>query len=210
MKLQPTLLARTCLLVAAWPAVAVAEGRAAPVIPPEPPSVTVSATATYGIGGYSALGGQLHGFYHLPGWSTEAVAGTFDVGLLFGVQVEPQFLQYGVLDGQENSAQRLNTFATLGHSFHLGAERRSMLGAHLFAGWSHVFSQASLVNPTLGIDRSASDDYGRFNVGAILQYDYRFSEWIGLDVQAVGPFPVQPSYVTTLFHVGIGLTAYVP
>jgi hypothetical protein len=66
------------------------------------------------------------------------------------------------------------------------------------------------VSPTLGIDRSASDDYGRFNVGAILQYDYRFSEWIGLDVQAVGPFPVQPSYVTTLFHVGIGLTAYVP
>jgi hypothetical protein len=210
MKPQGTLRAAIALFAASLPAVAVADGREDSAPPPDPPRVTVSATATYGIGGYSAFGGQLHGFYHLPGWSTEAVTGTFDVGLLFGVQVEPQFLQYGVLDGQENSAQRLNTFATLGHSFHLGAERRSILGAHVFAGWSHVFSQASLVSPTLGIDRSASDDYGRFNVGAILQYDYRFSDWIGLDVQAVGPFPVQPSYVTTLFHVGIGLTAYVP
>ena len=90
----------------------------------------------------------------------------------------------------------------------VGRFRQSTFGLHIFAGWTHVFSQASMKRDDLGIDASLSDDYGLPNVGGVLKYDYRFSDYVGFDVQAVGPFPVQPSYVTTLFHVGTGLSFY--
>lgn len=169
-------------------------------------SGTLDLTATYGIGANSTLGAQAHGVVHLTGWSTGFARGTVDLGQVIGFQDEPQFLQYVQTDGLTNDAQRLNVWWTLGHTFFLGGERRSLLGAHVFAGWTQVFSQAELVRPELAIDRSEADTYGRFNVGAMLKYDYLLTDWLGLDVQAVGPFPVQPSYVTTLFHVGVGLT----
>lgn len=169
-------------------------------------SGTIDATATYGIGTYSALGAQLHGVAHVTAWKTRPVRGTLDFGLLFGAQDEPQALQYEIPEGRQNDLQRLNAWATVGHTFFLGTGRRSLLGTHLFAGWTHVFSQARIDRPDLDLHREMSDDYGCFNVGAILKYDYLITDWFGLDVQAVGPFPVQPSYVTTLFHVGVGVT----
>ena len=59
-----------------------------------PVHFTLDATATYGIGTYSALGGQLHFVAFTPVWRTEHATGTLDLGLLVGVQDEPQFLQY--------------------------------------------------------------------------------------------------------------------
>lgn len=173
-----------------------------------PIHVTLDATATYGIGAYSALGAQVHAVGHVPVWNTELATGTFDFGQLLGFQDEPQLFQYDVPEGLDNDAQRLNLWWTLGHSFYIGRYRQSTFGLHLFAGWTHVFSQASMKRDDLAIDASLSDDYGLFNVGGMLKYDYRFSDYVGFDVQAVGPFPVQPSYVTTLFHVGTGLSFY--
>lgn len=170
--------------------------------------VTVDATFTYGIGGYSALGGQLHGVGQLSFWNTRDATGSFDFGLLLGAQGEPQAIQPPGARGQWNDAQRLNAWVTLGQTFHVGRYRLSGLGFHLFAGWTHVFSQASFERPELGLSRRLSDDYGLPNVGALVKYDYRFSERVGFTVQAAGPFPVSPSYVTTLFHVGVGLVGY--
>lgn len=170
--------------------------------------VTLDAAATYGIGGYSALGVQLHALGQVPVWNNSRATGTFDFGLVLGWQDEPQALQYGVPAGQENDAQRLNVWATVGHSVQIGARRRSTLGLHLFAGWTHVWSWASVTDERLDLEASASDDYGLFNLGALLKFDYRFSEWIGVHIQAAAPFGVGSSYVNTLFHVGLGLTAY--
>jgi hypothetical protein len=173
-----------------------------------PVHVTLDAAATYGIGGYSALGAQLHAVGQLPVWNTGFATGTFDFGVVLGWQDEPEALQYAVPPTQDNDAQRLNAWVTAGHSFHMGQRRRATLGVHLFAGWTHVWSWATVVDERLDLDASASDDYGLFNAGALVKFDYRFSEWIGCHVQAAAPFGVGSSYVTTLFHVGIGLTAY--
>ena len=170
---------------------------------------TVDATFTYGIGAYSALGAQVHGVGLVSIWNTRLATGTFNFGALVGFQDEPMALQYGTAPGQTNDAQRLNLWLTVGHSFHLGVRRRASLGLHLFGGWTHVFSQASLVRPDLGIDRQVSDNYGLLNSGTLLKFDYRFSQYVGLSLQAAVPFwKVQPSYVATIFHVGVGLTAY--
>ena len=155
-----------------------------------------------------ALGVQLHALGQVPAWNNSHATGTFDFGQVLGWQDEPQALQYGVPAGQENEAQRLNAWVTAGHSIHLGARRRSTLGLHLFTGWTHVWSRASVTDERLDLDASASDDYGLFNLGALLKFDYRFSEWIGVHLQAAAPFGVGSSYVNTLFHVGLGLTAY--
>jgi hypothetical protein len=169
--------------------------------------VVLHGTATYGIGGWSALGAQLEPLVQLSAWNTDAATGTLDLGVVLGWQIEPELLQYGVPASVDNEAHRLNAWAVLGTSFHLG-DRRSTLGLRVFAGWTHVWSAASIDDPRVGPARRLTDDYGRPNVGASLSFDYRFSDHLGLVVQATGPFPVEPSYVTTLFHVGLGVTGY--
>lgn len=169
---------------------------------------TLDATATYGIGVYSALGGQLHGVGQRTVWNLGSATGSLDLGLVLGFQDEPQWLQYEVPKHLSNDAQRIHTWVTAGHTFHLGQQRRVGLGAHLFGGWTHVFSQAKVDDPSHGIQSKLADNYGVFNAGAVVKFDYRFSEYVGASVQAAYPFPISPSYVSTLFHVGVGLTAY--
>jgi hypothetical protein len=171
--------------------------------------LTTDATFTYGIGGYSALGAQLHAVGQLTIWNRSAASGSFDFGAALGFQDEPMALQYGVGKGQTNDAQRLHTWATVGTTFHLGRQRRAGLGVHLFGGWTQMWSQARLVRPDLGIDRKLDDSYGVWTSGAMLKFDYRFSRHLGATVQAAVPcWGAQPSYVATIFHVGAGLTAY--
>jgi hypothetical protein len=167
---------------------------------------TLDGTFTYGIGGWSALGGQLAGGVQVSLWNSRLGTGTFDVGGIIGLQGEPMALQFGAIRGQHNDAQRLNGWATAGLGFHLGQRRRSALGLQLFGGWTHVFSQASIVRPDLGIDRQVRDDYGVWNSGVLVKYSQRLGPVLGLTLQAALPFwGVQPSYVATLFHVGVGL-----
>ncbi len=152
---------------------------------------------------------QLHGLEQLSVWNTRLATGSFDVGLVMGFQDEPQALQYGVSPGQTNDAQRLNLWVTVGHTFHLGHRRRIGLGVHLFTGWTQEWTHAALNDPKHMINARVSDRYGLFNTGGMLKLDYRFSKYIGLTIQAVAPWPVTPSYVTTLFHVGVGLSGYI-
>lgn len=173
------------------------------------PHTTLDLAATYGIGGYSALGFQLHAKEQFSNWNTSVATGSFDLGLALGWQDEPQSLQFAQPKGQKNDAQRLNLWATLGHTFHMGRERRANLGFHLFGGWTHVWSTASLKMPDLGVDRASADNYGLWNAGAMLKFDYRLSRYVGFNLEATAPFyPMGMSYVRTLFHVGAGLTVY--
>jgi len=171
--------------------------------------VTLDATFTYGIGGYSALGAQLRGRGQLPLGNLGRSTGTFDFGLVLGIQDEPQALQYGAPPALSNDAQRLNAWVTVGHSFHMGQKRRASLGMYLYGGWTQVWSQAAMNDDAHDFHRSFSDSYGKPNAGGMLTFDYRFSTYLGFTLQAAAPFPVGPSYVITLFHVGVGLTGYV-
>ncbi|HBQ18827.1 MAG: hypothetical protein RLP09_04925 [Sandaracinaceae bacterium] len=168
--------------------------------------VVMHASATYGIGGYSALGVHLTPLVEFSVWNTDAATGSLDFGVVLGWQMEPESLQYQVPSTLDNEAHRLNSWVVFGHSFHLG-DRRSTLGVHLFGGWTHVWSVATASDPGR-VERSASDDYGLPNIGASLTFDYRFSDYVGFNVQAAGPFQTGSSYVNTLFHVGLGLTGY--
>jgi hypothetical protein len=173
-----------------------------------PVHFTLDATATYGIGGFSALGAQLHFVAFTPVWSTNSATGSLDVGLVAGWQDEPQFLQYTSMPDEKNDAERLNTWVTVGHTIHFGAGRRVGIGVHLFAGWSHVWSSYSIDDPSQGLVGSLRDNYGSPNAGAMLKFDYRFSQWVGLSVQAVAPFEIGPTFITTIFHVGVGVCFY--
>lgn len=173
------------------------------------PHTTLDLAATYGIGGYSALGVQLHAKEQFSNWNTSLATGSFDLGLVLGWQDEAQALQPPAPTGQKNDAQRLNLWLTLGHTFHMGQERRANLGFHLFGGWTHVWSTGSMEMPDLGIRRAAADDYGLWNAGAMVKFDYRLSRWTGFNLEASAPFyPMGMSYVRTLFHVGVGVTTY--
>ena len=176
--------------------------------PAHPVHFTLDATATYGIGSYSALGGQLHFVAFTPVWRTATSTGSLDLGLLGGVQDEPQFLQYTSEPYLKNDLKRLNAWATLGHTIHFGPGRRAGIGLHLFAGWTQDWASFSINYPPAGLTGSLKDSYGIGNVGGLLKFDYRFSDWVGLSLQAVGPFPVGPSFITTLFHVGLGFCVY--
>jgi len=173
-----------------------------------PTHVALDAAFTYGIGGWSALGVQLHPTVGWSLWSTRRATGTIDLGVVLGYQNEPQAIQAIAARGQESQTHRLNAFATVGTTFHLGRLRRSGLGLHLFGGWTHVWSSATIRRPDLSFDGTARDDYGVPNVGVILRYAYRVHRNLGLSLQAAAPFQTTPSYVATLFHVGIGLTGY--
>ncbi len=176
--------------------------------PTHPVHFTLDATATYGIGTYSALGAQLHFVAFTPVWTTSRATGSIDLGVLVGAQDEPQFLQYTSEPYFKSDLERLNTWVTLGHTIHFGPNRRAGLGLHLFAGWTQDWASFSIHYPAAGLAGSLKDSYGIGNVGGMLKFDYRFSDWVGLSVQAVGPFPVGPSFITTLFHVGLGLCFY--
>ncbi|HEX2572513.1 MAG TPA: hypothetical protein VH877_23400 [Polyangia bacterium] len=169
----------------------------------------LDAAATYAIGGYSALGVQLHLTGYTPVWNTRRATGTFDVGLLLGWQNEPQFVEFPRPPRfLSNDTHRLNAWATVGHSFYIGQHRRFSLGLHVFAGWTHVWSVAAINDTARALKTRYSDNYGLFNAGALLKFDYRFSRYLGLTAHIGAPFQFQPSYVATLAQVGIGLTGY--
>jgi len=163
---------------------------------------------TYGIGIYSAMGVQLHNLGQLSSWNTKYAYGSFDVGVLLGFQAEPQALQYMSTEGIDTETYRLNSWVTIGKSFFMGRKRNYALGLHFFGGWTHVWSKAVADRDDLDFNSEVSDNYGHYNFGGILRFDWKFYKYLGMSLHAAAPFPVGPSYVNTLFHVGIGLAIY--
>lgn len=170
--------------------------------------LTEDISFTYGIGIYSALGFQSHTSGQLSVWETKHAAGSLDAGIILGFQGEPQALQYLATDGIETETYRLNSWAAVGTSFHMGKKRNYTLGVHFFGGWTHLWTKAAADRDDLDFNSSVSDNYGHYNFGGILKFDWRFYKYLGISIHAAGPFPVGPSYITTLFHVGLGLTVY--
>jgi hypothetical protein len=167
-------------------------------------------TFTYGIGGQSALGVTTHLTGYTALWNTRRATGTIDVGLQLAYGNEPTALAPWLSpDTVDGAAHRFQALLTVGHTFHMGRQRRAAFGVHLFGGWNHWSSSYTLRYPTENVQGSSTVSRDNFITGAELKFAYRFSKHVGINMVMGAPFPYQSSYVVGMFFVGAGLTFYV-
>ena len=171
--------------------------------------VLVDTAFTYGIGGQSALGALARATGYTAVWNTRRATGTVDLGLQLAYQNEPIALAPWI-DGDNvtGAGHHINVALALGHTIHMGQRRRASLGLLIFGGWSHWVSSYSLVYPREGITGSETVRHDDFIAGGELEFRYRFSRYVGMNVVAGAPFPTQSSYVIGMFYVGVGLTVF--
>jgi hypothetical protein len=171
--------------------------------------IAVDTAFTYGIGGQSALGALARATGYTAVWNTRRATGTVDLGLQLAYQNEPIALAPWI-DGDNvtGAGHHINVALALGHTIHMGQRRRASLGLLIFGGWSHWVSSYSLVYPREGITGSETVRHDDFIAGGELEFRYRFSRYVGMNVVAGAPFPTQSSYVIGMFYVGVGLTVF--
>jgi hypothetical protein len=169
----------------------------------------LSADATYGIGGQSFLGSNLHLDAFRSIWDRRKVTGTIDFGAQFSYGNEPTWLAPWLANGTTTGAtHRVQVVATLGHTFHIGQRRRFSLGTHLYGGWNHWRSAYAVNYPDEGINGEATVSRNHPLAGGQVELGYRFHRRVGVHMVLGGPFPTHSSYAITIFHVGLGLTVH--
>lgn len=171
------------------------------------PQVYLDGVFTYGIGGQSALGGELHG---TAAWVVARgdVDLSTDVGLRVGYEAEPSALAPW-LDARDawSLAHRVRAHVTLGPTLRFGGAARELsLGLHLYAGLTYWESGAHVQLVPHAVDVRGWTAAAVFDTGAFLRFTWRPDPAIGLAIVAGAPFwGVASSYVVDLFHVGLGL-----
>jgi hypothetical protein len=171
------------------------------------PAAYLDAVVTYGIGGQSALGGELHG---TASWTLGRgdVDGALDVGLRLGYENEPAWLAPW-LDPRDvdAAAHRLRTHLTLGPTLRFGsAAREFSLGLHAYAGPTFWQSSASVRLPAYDVEGAAQVSRLVLDLGALLRFTWRPDPAVGLAVVVGAPvWGLHSSYLVDLFHVGLGL-----
>ena len=164
---------------------------------------------TFGIGGQSALGAQLHLTGLTALWNAGPATGSLDVGLQLAYGNEPPALAFWLAGVDAQGANhRVQAVATVGHTLHVGQQRRASLGLHVFAGWNHWRSAFTVRYPGEGVEGSATVSRDLFVSGAELKAAYRLSRRVGLHLVAGVPFPTASSYAIGLFFIGAGLSTY--
>jgi hypothetical protein len=174
---------------------------------PALPSVYLDAVGTYGIGGQSALGAELHA---TAAWTFARgdVDGTLDLGLRLGYENEPVWLAPWI-DARDVDAvvHRVRAHLTVGPTLRFGGAARELsLGLHLYGGPTSWESQASVRHAAYGVDGTAQVSRLAADFGALLRFTWRPDPAIGLALIAGAPiWGLHSSYVVDLFHVGLGL-----
>ncbi len=171
------------------------------------PSVFLDGVFTYGSGGQSALGGELHG---TASWTVGRgdVDLALDLGLRLGYEAEPSALAPWVDASEVSSmAHRLRTHVTAGPTLRFGGAARELsLGLHLYAGPTYWESEARVRFAPYAVDTQARTAAAVFDAGAFLRFTWRPDPAIGIAIVAGAPFwEIASSYVVDLFHVGFGL-----
>jgi hypothetical protein len=171
------------------------------------PSVFLDGVFTYGIGGQSALGGELHG---TASWTVAHgdVDLALDLGLRLGYEAEPSALATWVDASEVSSiAHRVRTHVTAGPTLRFGGAARELsLGLHLYAGPTYWESEAHIRFAPYAVDTQARTAAMVFDAGAFLRFTWRPDPAVGIAIVAGAPFwDIASSYVVDLFHVGLGL-----
>lgn len=171
------------------------------------PSVFLDGVFTYGIGGQSALGGELHGTGSWTVGRGDADL-SLDAGLRLGYEGEPSALAPWVDPSEVSSiAHRVRVHVTAGPTLRFGGSARELsLGLHLYAGPTYWESEARVRFAPHGVDAQARTATVVFDAGAFLRFTWRPDPAIGLALVAGAPFwELASSYVVDLFHVGLGV-----
>lgn len=172
------------------------------------PHLYLDGVFTYGIGGQSALGGELHG---TAAWVVARgdVDLSTDVGVRVGYEAEPSALAPW-LDPRDGSslAHRVRTHVTLGPTMRFGGAARELsLGLHVYAGVTYWESTAHVHLAAQSVDARAWTAAAVFDTGAFLRFTWRPDPAIGIALVAGAPFwRIASSYLVDLFHVGIGMS----
>jgi hypothetical protein len=170
----------------------------------------LDASATYGIGGQSFLGGLAHLSLGVSAWDSGDATGSLDVGLALAYHHEPTWLAPW-LSGEsvQGAGHRAQTLLVAGHTFHMLPGRELSLGMHVYAGWNRWVSSYSLEYAAEGVRGQSTLERDHLVTGGQLTLAGRISDRVGLNLVAGGPFPTMSSYVVGMFHVGVGLTVHI-
>ena len=164
--------------------------------------------ASWGIGSQMFLGGQLNLHIQLPVWRARQLGGTFDLGFRGAYGNEPAFLAPWRDSDDSDLAQRFQTQLGLGHTLHLGKQRRFALGTHVWAGWNHYRKQVTVDFKQENVSGKAQTQFNHFLVTGEFSMAYRLHDNVGINLAVGAPFPTLSSYILTLLHANIGFTFY--
>lgn len=171
-------------------------------------STFLYSTFSPGLGGALRLSGQL------PLWDRGRATGTLDVGLLLGYAYGGAFLypwEQGYSDRQSSASDHnLRIAISAGHTFHVGQRRRAAFGLHLFAGLNVLHQRGTLAYLREGLSGEGSDTLVGLTWGPELDFHYRFSRRVDLNLVLGGAIPTDPvgGPPGALLHAGAGLTFY--
>lgn len=176
------------------------------------PHVQLRASALYAT--FSpGVGAALRATVQVPVWDGQGVTGSVDVGLstryVWGGGVLYPWLSTDP-DERATGADHVATVALdVGHTFHLGRQRRSSLGIHAFAGLAISHRAWTLAWADHGLEASATQTTPVFTWGPELDYHYRVHRNVGLHVVLGGVSPTQSGLAGPMLHVGAGVSVYV-
>jgi hypothetical protein len=173
----------------------------------------LSLRTTFLYGTFSpGLGGQIQVAVGKPAWSTRRATGTLEAGVAVSYLAGAKLLYPWMTDAPQTRVSgadhHLRLQLTLGHTFHLGRQRRSSLGVHVFVGVDHLRSQWTQTYEREGLHGSGTFSHDTFVFGPELSYAYRLTRRVSLNLLLGGtpPVPGLPGTPGSLLYAGAGLT----
>lgn len=164
-------------------------------------------TVDWGIGSQMYLGGTARLHTQLPVWHGQGATGSFDGTVRVAYSHEPTFLAPWIDTSQvQGAGNRVQVQLGVGHTAHLGQQRRTSLGVHLLAGWNHLNQTRSVSYVDEDFFGKASASWNSVVVTGELTLSYRVSERVGLNLAVGAPVPTHSSYQNTLVHAGLGVS----
>jgi hypothetical protein len=165
--------------------------------------------ATWGIGGQMFLGAQAQLTGYAGVWRGARATGSLDVGLQLAYGNEATFLAPWIdPETTTGATHRVQLVATLGHTFHMGPQRRVSLGLQWFAGWNHWRSDYAMTIEEADIDEQAVVVRNLVTTGGQVTLAYRASKHVGVNLVITAPVPTPSSYAVGMVSVGVGPTFY--
>jgi hypothetical protein len=153
-----------------------------------------------------ALGGLVRLSGYTPVWNTGLGTGTLDVGVVVGYLQGNQVLYPWVSKSEQGADHHVRLALSLGHTFHIGRQRRSALGLHVYGGLNIQRSDWTLLYEREMLQGSASATFVKLIFDPEIDYSYRFSRRVGLNLVVGGVCPCLSGTTGPLVHVGAGLT----
>ena len=175
----------------------------------QPLHLRLDTAASWGIGGQMFLGAQVHLAGQVGVWNTGRGTGSFDFGLQANYGNEATFLAPWIdRETTTGATHRVQLVATVGHTAHVGPQRRFSVGVQWFVGWNHWRSQYAVDLAEAGVQEKAVVQRDLLTTGGQVTLGYRISRHVGVNLFMAAPLPTPSSYAVGLASLGLGPTFY--